>query len=122
MKIELSSDAIQEAISASADNAVANALGGYEVQKAIADVVTKEVAQGAIAEAIRVAVRQLNTESLTQHLAEELQRATVRAATGLLQEAMLQTVCRLRGLGSHGYYSDDDKREMSRIRAELFSK
>ncbi len=122
MKFELNTETIQEAIGSSADKAISSALGGYEVQKAIADVVTKEVAQGAIAEAIRVAVRQLNTESLTQHLAEELQRATVRAATGLLQEAMLQTVCRLRGLGSHGYYSDDDKREMSRIRAELFSK
>jgi hypothetical protein len=122
MKIELNSAAIKEAIGASADKAVADALSGYQVQRAIAAVVTEEVAQGAIAEAVRIAVRQLDTSSLTQHLAEELQKSTVRAATVLLQEALLQTVCRLRGIGSDGYYSDEDKREQSRIREELFKK
>jgi len=118
MQIELDQDKITEAINQTASMAVEDSLRGYSVQRAIAEVVTKEVATGAIAEAIRQAVKQMDTVKLTQHLAEEMQRHTTRAVVNVLQEGMLQTVCKLRGIGD---YSEADKKERARLKFELFS-
>jgi len=54
---------------------------------------------------------------LTQHLAEELQRHTTRAVVNVMQEGMLQTVCKLRGIGD---YCEADKKERARLKIELF--
>ncbi len=118
MEITIDQDKITEAINQTATKAVQDSLGSYNVQRAIAEVVTTEVAEGAIAEAIRQAVKQMDTNKLTQHLAAELQRHTVRAVVNVLQEGLLQTVCKLRGIGD---YNDSDKKERARLKVELFS-
>lgn len=116
MEISIDQDKIAEAINNTAEKAVQESLGN-SVQRAISEVVTKEVATGAIAEAIRQAVKQMDTAKLTQHLAEELQRHTTRAVVNVMQEGMLQTVCKLRGIGD---YCEADKKERARLKIELF--
>ena len=117
MEISIDQDKIAEAINSTAEKAVQDSLGSYSVQLAISEVVTKEVATGAIAEAIRRAVKQMDTAKLTQHIAEELQRHTTRAVVNVLQEGMLQTVCKLRGIGD---YSEADKKERAKLKIGLF--
>lgn len=117
MEITIDQDKIAEAINNTAEKAVQDSLGSYSVQRAISEVVTKEVATGAIAEAIRQAVKQMDTAKLTQHLAEELQRHTTRAVVNVMQEGMLQAVCKLRGIGD---YSEADKKERAKLKIELF--
>ena len=118
MQINLDQDKINAAIDQTASKAVEDALKGFAIQQAIADVVSKEVATGAIAQAIRQAVQQMDTVKLTQHLSAELQRHTTRAVTHILQEGLLQAVCRLRGIGD---YSENDRRERLKLKTELFS-
>jgi len=118
VEIKIDQDKIALAMNQTASKAVEDALKGWGVQSAIAEVVTKEVAAGAIAEAIRQAVKQMDTAKLAQHLAVELQRHTTRAVVNVLQEGVLQAVCRLRNIGD---YSEADKRERAKLNAELFS-
>lgn len=117
MEIYIDQDKISEAINQTASKAVEDALKGYSIHRAISEVVTTEVAEGAIAEAIRHAVKKMDTAKLTQHLASELQRHTIKAVVNIMQEGMLQTVCKLRGIGD---YSDADKKERARLKIELF--
>lgn len=118
MEIQIDQDKIALAMNQTVSKAVEDALKGWGVQSAIAEVVTKEVAMGAIAEAIRQAVKQMDTVKLTQHLAEELQRHTTRAVVNVLREGMLQAICKLRGIGN---YSDADRKERAKLKVELFS-
>ena len=117
MEIEIDQDKIAEALNRTATKALESSLAGYEVQAAISSVVTREVAEGAVAEAIKQAVKQVDVKTLTQAIAEELQRATVRATVALLQDGLTSTVCKLRGIGD---YSEEDKAARARLRAELF--
>ena len=118
MEIQIDQDKIALAMNQTASKAIEDAVKGWGVQKAIAEVVTKEVAMGAIAEAIRQAVKQMDTVKLTQHLAEELQRHTTRVVVSILQEGMLQAICKLRGIGD---YSEADRKERAKLKVELFS-
>lgn len=117
MKIEIDQDRISNAITETATQALESSLAGFQIQQAIAAVVSKEVAEGAIAEAIKQAAQSIDTAALTQKLAEELQRATIKASVAILQEGLLNTVCKLRGLPEYG---DSGKAERQRLRAELF--
>lgn len=117
MEIKLNQDAILEAINANATKAVTDALGGWEVQKAVAEVVTKEVAQGAIAEAITTAVAQIDKSALANTLASELQKATTSAVVAILQEGVVDIACKLRGVGN---YTEEDRQKRAAIKAEVF--
>jgi len=117
MEIKIDQNSISEAIKASATKAIAEALGGYSVTKSIAETVTKEVAEGTIAEAVRLAVKQIDKADLVKHLAIELQKAMVRGTVDLLHEGILNTVCKMRGIGD---YSDSDKKQRERIKAKMF--
>ena len=119
MEIKIDQEAITAAINANATKAVADALGGWEVQKAVAHVVTTEVAQGAIAEAVTAAVKQIDKSALVNALASELQKATTSAVVAILHEGVVDIVCKLRGIGD---YSTEDKRKRAAIKAELFQK
>lgn len=119
MEIKIDQEAILTAINTNATKAVVDALGGWEVQKAMAQVVTTEVAQGAIAEAIRTAVGQIDKSALVNALASELQKATTSAVVVILHEGLVDIVCKLRGIGN---YSEDDRRKRAAIKAELFEK
>ena len=118
MELKIDQELIAAAINKTASRALERSLCGYEVQAAIAAVVTREVAEGAISDAIRQAVKQVDTAALTQALAVELQRATVRATVAILQDGMTTTICKLRGIGD---YSMEDKAARAKLRAELFS-
>lgn len=118
MELKIDQELIAAAINKTASKALETSLSGYEVQSAIAAVVTREVAEGAIAEAIKQAVQQVDTEALTQALAAELQRSTIRATVALLQDGLTSTICKLRGIGD---YSAEDKEARAKLRAELFA-
>ena len=118
MDIKISEESIAQAINESATKALSSSLGGWEVQSAISKVVTQQVAEGAIADAIKDAVSQVNVDILTKKLAEEMQRATIKATVAILQEGLITTICKLRGIGD---YSAEDKKERARLKAELFS-
>ena len=117
MEIKIDQEAIAAAINANATKALADALGGWEVQKAVAHVVTTEVAQGAIADAIRTAAGKIDKSELANVLASELQKATTSAVVVILHEGLVDIVCKLRGIGN---YTEDDRRKRAAIKAELF--
>lgn len=117
MEVKIENGMIEQAINDAASKAIANALGGYNVTSAIANVVTEQIAEGVIAKAISNAVESLDTEDLVQHLAEEIQKATVRATISVLHEGIMSTICKLRGIGD---YSEDDKKERERLKVKLF--
>lgn len=115
MNIELDQTAIAATINAKATQAVQAAFGGYEMQKAVAEIVTTEVAQTVVADAIRQAVASIDKTALTQALAAELQRTTTRAVATMLNEGLVDIVCKLRGIGNYG----DDVARRAAVKAEL---
>jgi len=117
MQIEIDPKMITEALDKAASEALRESLSGYKVQEAISSVITAEIAEGAISKAIKQAAKQVDIAALTQKLAAELQKATVKAAIALLQDGLVATVCKLRGIGEYGA---DDKAERAKVRVELF--
>ena len=117
MEIKIDQEAIAAAINANATKALADALGGWEVQKAVAHVVTAEVVQGTIGEAIRTATGKIDKSALANALATELQKATTSAVVEILHEGVVDIVCKLRGIGD---YTAEDGRKRAAIKAELF--
>ena len=117
MEIKIDQEAILTAINTNATKAVTNALSGWEVQKAVAHVVTTEVAQGAIADAIRTVAGKIDKSALANALASELQKAATSAVVVILHEGLVDIVCKLRGIGN---YTEDDRRKRAAIKAELF--
>ena len=87
MEITIDQDKITGAINQTATKAVQDSLGSYNIRRAIAEVVTTEVAEGAIAEAIRQAVKQMDTNKLMQHLAAELHIRALLARDDVTQLA-----------------------------------
>lgn len=115
MELTIDQDAIAKAINDSATKALTVALGGWEMQKAVAEIVTDEVVRGAIADAVKLAVQQIDRGALANALAAELQRATTRAVVTMLNEGLVDIVCKLRGIGSYG----DDIKRRAEVTAEL---
>jgi len=117
MQITIDEKAIAKIVQESIDNALADSFSSYSVKQAFAEVISQEVVDEAIAKAIRQAVSCLNTEQLAQHLAEEIQRATTAAVAHLLQEGLLETICKIRGIGN---FSDEDERKRKELKSKLF--
>ena len=120
MDISIDSNEIADALQRSASKSIADSLGGYSVQKAIADVVTAEVANGAIGEALRRSVKEIDTEELVQVLASEMQRHICKAVVHILQEGVTSSVYRLRCSGTYSYLSEEEKENRAHIKHELF--
>jgi len=119
MQVTLDNEKITRAITDAATDAVVEALKGWEVAKAIGEVITKEVAEGIMAEALRRAIRQIDNERLITTLAVELEKGVVRAVTHILEEGVLDVVCKLRGISD---YSDEGKKERERLKHQLFAR
>lgn len=117
MQLNIEKEAIERAINETATRAFEKAMAGYEIQQAIANVVTTEVAEGTIAQAIRSAVEKMDTDQLVVRLAEELQKATTRAVVHILQEGLLEVVCKLRGVRDYG---DEGRKDREKLRVLLF--
>lgn len=118
MELKIDQEAIAKAINDNATKAVASALSGWEVQKTVADAITTEVAQGAVADAIRAAVGKIDRNELVNTLASEIQKAVTRAVISILNEGLVDIVCKLRGIGN---YTEDDRRKRAAIGAELLN-
>ncbi len=119
MDIRIDDSSIAEAINASVHDAVNAALKGYSVQSAIAQAMAHEITSGAIVQAIKEAVAQVDHQQLVHALAREIQVATTKAAIAILQESMVEAIAKLRGLST---YSEEDKREREMIRQRIFGR
>jgi len=97
---------------------VSASLSGYQTQTLIGSIVTDEIVSGAIGAAIRQAAQEIDIEELTAQLAKELTRAVTRATLLMLQEAVTNTLCKLRNIGD---YSAEDRAARAAVRIELFS-
>jgi hypothetical protein len=117
MELKLDQEAIRAAVEKTMGAAVERALGGYDVQQAVAKVITEEVASGTIADAIREAVRTLDRNELIHTLAREIARAVTSATVKLTQEGIVHTIGTLRGVQSYGA---DAQKQYAAIHAELF--
>lgn len=115
MNIEIDQDAIAAAINGSATEALKAALSGFQIQNAMAKIVSQEVATGAIARAINAAVAQVDNDALVACLAAEIQRSVTSAVVMILHEGLVEVVCKLRGIGTYG----DDIKRREAVKAEL---
>lgn len=118
MNIQIDQDKIAEAINKTATTAMEEALCQYHITRAISEVIVTELSGATIATAVKQAIKQMDNDKLAQHLAAEIQRHTAKAVINILQEGLLQVVCKLRGIGD---YSQTDKMERAKLKAELFN-
>ena len=86
MEVQLNIEQIQEVVSEKTVEAVKHAWESYATTQAIADVLANSIAHGVIGEAVQKALSKIDIETLSQRLAEEMSRATVRAVNEILKE------------------------------------
>lgn len=116
MNVTIDPQAMEAAVNERIGEAVDQALGGWEVKKAIADVITAQVAHGLIAEAIEAAVAKMDKGALATALAHEIERAATAATVGILREGFVDVVCKLRGITD---YQTGYAEKRAKITAEL---
>lgn len=116
MNIQIDPAQLESAINTQITKAIEQALGGYGVQSAIAEKLTSDIATGAVGKALDAAIKSIDTEHLTNTLAEGIQRAMTRSVISLLHDGMADTLLSMRKLES---YSSGYKEERARIIAQL---
>lgn len=119
MEVKIDNEMLQNAINGTVAKSVGVALGSYDVQNAIGGMIAREVVEGAIGEAIRMAIDKVNTAALVEALAKEIARSATAATVTILEEAMLETLCRIRGIDTGPYAGDKNKAEKEKLRAQL---
>jgi len=117
MEIKVDEKMLEGAINSKINKAVEDAIGGCSVRQAIAEKLTESFAHGVIAQAFDAALNSINVTKLTQHLAEEISRATTRAAVMVLTHGLADTLMSLKRIPS--YDTDGQKRARAEILAEL---
>lgn len=118
MNIELDPASIQAAINDSVAKAVSNALGSYDVTKAIGTTVTASVVDGVIARALEKAVSSVDSDALVASLAAEIQKATTSAVVLTLREGIVTVVANMRKISIDTYGNGPKNR--AALKAELF--
>ena len=113
MQIQIDSAAITQAVNESATEAITQAMSGFAMRHAIAGVITDEFTLNVIKDAVRQAVQNTDSQALANHLAAEMQQATQRAVSSLLNEGIVAIVCKLRGI------PDYDKPRYDAVRQEM---
>lgn len=116
MNVTMDPKQLEESVNKHIGSAVEKALGSYDVQNAVKEVICEEVAVGALREAVQEAVAKMDTDSLSTALAEQIERTATAATVRILREGFVDVVCRLRGVSE---YSDEGKRRRKEIAAEL---
>ncbi len=119
MEVKIDNEMLQNAINGTVAKSVGVALGSYDVQTAIGGMIAKEVVEGAIGEAIRMAIDKVNTAALVETLAKEIARSATAATVTILDEAMLETLCRIKGIDTGPYAGDKSRAEKERLRAQV---
>lgn len=116
MNIEINSERLQSAVSESMGKAVDTALRGYDVQAAIAKTIGEEIGSGAVAQAIRDGLAQIDGGALARALAGEIARSVTSATVLVVREALATAIIRLRG----GYNTQAEERTLrARVIAEI---
>jgi tetrahydromethanopterin S-methyltransferase subunit C len=109
--ITVDMDKIGAALQAATSDAIDSRMASYEVKSAIANVVAKEVAEGAVAQALQAAVATLNVGALTQ----KLEKAVVGGTVNVIRETMAELIIRMRNIP---VYQEDQRQ---RARAEILA-
>jgi len=116
MELKIDEKVVETKMNEVVNEAVEQAVSGYEVGKLVREKIANEVVKGALLKGLEAAIDRLDIEAMTTALARELQRATVSAAVGLIRENAAQTVFKLRG---HHDYDKDAAKKLQAIRQEL---
>jgi hypothetical protein len=98
MDITIDNEKLQEAINNKISKAVEEALGGYEVKSAVANKITESFAHGVIGEAMDKAIASMDVVALTSSLANEIAKATTRAAIHCLTDGLVKTLLAIRNI------------------------
>jgi hypothetical protein len=120
MEIKVDETLLQDTINDKIHLAIKSAIGDYSVKDAVAARITSEFAHGVIAEALDKAMQSINVTALTTSLANEIAKATTRAAVMVLTDGLVSTLLRIRNIPDY----DRDRYDAARIeiRAQLEGK
>lgn len=109
MNIELNDQEIQEGINKSATEAVKNALKGYNVNKAIEDMVSNVIVNEVMANAIAEAAGKIDIKAMSDAMAKEIAKSTVSAVQLVIRDSLMSTILKIRGVPEY----DHDKRKVA---------
>lgn len=96
MQVNLDEEFITNAIDKHINKAVEEALGSYKVQSGVADVLQQSVVSGAIGEALKEAVAQLDQGKIVHVLAGQIVRSMTSAVVHIVNEGLVSIMLDLR--------------------------
>lgn len=111
MEIRIDENVIQEALNDQATKGLANAFGNYGIRSAIQEVIANSVIPEIMATAVVDAASKIDTERLTQCVAEELTRAVIKGTQAIVRETMTTILLDIRKIPDY----ERDKREKARL-------
>ena len=113
MNIELNNTEIEKAINENMTEAINHSLSSYDVRQAVSSRITDSVANGVIKESLDKALLNIDTDALTKHLAEQIQKSMTKAVSMILRQGLCSTMMQLSDIPSY------EKEARERKEAEL---
>lgn len=114
--IRLDGAALSEALNSKIHEVVVDAVSGYESRKAVTECISRELLHGVVAQALRQALKDVDTSSLAAELAKQIERTATSAVVAVIVDSFAETIATLRGIES---YDSDREKKLQGIRAEL---
>lgn len=110
MEIKLDDTSVQDAINSQLGRAVGDALGGYDVKRAIEVRMTASIAHGIIGEAVDIALKGLDVNNLAAILGAQIARAVTGSTVRILTEGFIEILLNIKKIPEY----DHEKRERAR--------
>ena len=117
IKVQLNEEIIKNAIDESLEKSVKESMCGYSVVNAISKSIANEALDGVISQSIISAVQNVDKEYIINKLVDEITASVIKVTKRILQEGLVDAICKLRGIGD---YLDSDKKLREELRKEIF--
>lgn len=111
MEINIDEKVLAEALDQQAVVGIKNAFESYQIKRVIEETIVKSVMPELITTAVCKAASLVDTERLTQCIAEEITRSVVKGVQGTIRTAMVNIMLDMRKIPEY----ERDKREAARL-------
>lgn len=110
MDIKIDECQLQEVLNTQATASVKSSFEGYNMRSAMEKAIADSVIPAIMTEAIVKAASQIDIETLTQKLAEEMARSVTKGVQAIVQESMIDLILDIKKVSQY----DDKKRADAR--------
>lgn len=118
MEVNFDTEIIQEVLNESSKSAISSAFSSYKVKETLEKAITDKVLPEILIQAMDNAVDLIDTDRLTQAIAEQLVKSLVSGTQEIIRETLVAILLRVKNIPS--YESGKLEKERLRLYTTLF--